>query len=191
MKWTNYKKQSDFISYFNSIFPENKINKKLSTGSFATCFSTTSSNTIVKTNIIDWKYKVDPYFDGFVDWIKLSTKLNYNFIPKFDYTYTSGNYYIVVMERLKIPSQASHSFLINDILRSINKSTQYNFPKNDPTFTNNTQKQVYNQLKICYDTIHETIYENINSSVSLDLNVQNIGLRNNNELVILDPFWKK
>lgn len=187
MKWTNYNTQSDFVSYFNNTFPENKIQKKISTGSFATCFSTISSNTIVKTNIIDWKNKVDPCFDGFVEWIKLSTKLSYNFIPKFEYTYTSRNYYIVVMERLKIPTQ---SFVINDILRSINTSSQYIFPKTDPKFTNSTQKEVYKQLKICYDTINETIYKNINKSFSLDLNTQNIGLRNNNELVILDPFWK-
>lgn len=188
MNWTLNTTKSSFLQEFNTYFNQLKIHKEITKGSFATCFSTNHPNTIVKTNIIDWTYKPDTYLDGFTEWIHISTTQQYTFLPQFYYQYIHHNYYVVVMEKLNIPKISTP---INDILKNINHNIPHTF-STPPKFTNNYQKIIYNQLQYHYNNLQEVIHNTPTSkNIQADLNSHNIGLRKNNELVILDPFWLK
>lgn len=140
--------------------------------------------------MIPFKNKLDVSFDGFVEWI---TKEPTKYSPTFYYTFVHRNYYFVVMEKLNFINIQSST--INNMLWNLNYKDQHDNPfyKNITKYSGpSAEYTIYKNLKNCYDDIYHSLYSNIKTNVTVDMNNTNIAYnKQNNQFIISDPYWKK
>lgn len=180
-----------FYKHFN-ISNDIKLMNKIGQGNFATCFST-NINTVIKTNLIKTDVNIDRAFDGQIDWLLYTNNNIDSHSPIIYDIIIYGNYYVTHMERLTaLPSKYIDNN-VTSLIQSLNRlEPLYKLDTKETPY--HTTNPLYASLKSCYNALYKTIEYNIknNKSISLDINKNNLCYRGNiNNLIILDPFWKK